>query len=534
MYKDKSQLTVKKQSLAIILTNLIFRLVGLIARFFFKNVIYGKKGPAVSFSSNLLLLEPASKIALKIRTRKVTSVQVLKTFIERINEVNPLLNCVVDERFTDALLDAEKADKLIESGLMTEAELAAQKPFLGVPISTKDCIRVKDMLNTSGLYHRRDVRGETDSDVMSRMRKAGAIPFALTNVSECCMWWASENPVHGRTNNPYDTYRIVGGSSGGEGCLNAAAGTPFGLGSDIGGSIRMPAFFCGVFGHKPSKFVVSNEGQYPAPFTMEQSAMLGIGPICRFATDLLPMMKVLCDEDKLPLLKLNEPVDVKSLRIFYQENDGNGNLVSPVDSEISKALQKVVEHFKNVVKLEVTRVQIPLIARTTEIWLANLKTENSPGFDSQLKNLNGKINTWLELGKWLFGRSNHTLIALLTALTENYGVKYGSDSHKKLMEKKVKLIEEFDEMLAGNSVFIYPTHPTVAPYHNEPLFRAFNFSYTSLINIMGLPATHCPLGLNSEGIPLGVQVVAGMNNDRLCLAVACHLERVFGGWRSFE
>lgn len=81
------------------------------------------------------------------------------------------------------------------------------------------------------------------------------------------------------------------------------------------------------------------------------------------------MMKVLCDEDKLPLLKLNEPVDVKSLRIFYQENDGNGNLVSPVDSEISKALQKVVEHFKNVVKLEVTRVQIPLIARTTEIWV---------------------------------------------------------------------------------------------------------------------------------------------------------------------
>lgn len=77
-----------------------------------------------------------------------------------------------------------------------------------------------------------------------------------------------------------------------------------------------------------------------------------------------------------------------------------------------------------------------------------------------MKNLDGKINTWLELGKWLFGRSNHTLIALLTALTENYGVKYGSNNHKKLMEKKVKLTEEFDEMLAGNSIFIYPTHPT--------------------------------------------------------------------------
>lgn len=83
-------------------------------------------------------------------------------------------------------MDAERADKFIESGFMSEEELAIKKPFLGVPISTKDCIRVQDMLHTSGLYHRRDVRGKTDSDVMSRMRKAGAIPFALTNVSECC------------------------------------------------------------------------------------------------------------------------------------------------------------------------------------------------------------------------------------------------------------------------------------------------------------------------------------------------------------
>lgn len=92
------------------------------------------------------------------------------------------------QRFTDALLDAEKADKFIESGVMSEAELAIKKPFLGVPISTKDCIRVQDMLHTSGLYHRRDVRGKTDSDAMGRMRKAGAIPFALTNVSECCKY----------------------------------------------------------------------------------------------------------------------------------------------------------------------------------------------------------------------------------------------------------------------------------------------------------------------------------------------------------
>lgn len=104
------------------------------------------------------------------------------------------------------------------------------------------------MLNTAGLYARKDRRATEDATVVARMREAGAIPFALTNISEVCMWWESNNTLYGRTCNPYDTNRIVGGSSGGEGCIQAAAASPMGLGSDIGGSIRMPAFFNGVFG----------------------------------------------------------------------------------------------------------------------------------------------------------------------------------------------------------------------------------------------------------------------------------------------
>lgn len=143
----------------------------------------------------------------------------MQTFIERIKEVNPLLNCVVDERFSEALKEAAEADKLIASGAMTEEELFKKKPFLGVPISTKDCISVKNMLNTSGLVHRKDTRAPTDAPTIAQFREAGAIPFAITNTSEICMWWESVNCVHGRTNNPYDTNRIVGGSSGGEGSI---------------------------------------------------------------------------------------------------------------------------------------------------------------------------------------------------------------------------------------------------------------------------------------------------------------------------
>ncbi|KAG8231366.1 hypothetical protein J437_LFUL008915, partial [Ladona fulva] len=109
------------------------------------------------------------------------------------------------------------------------------------------------MCFTAGLYLRRDIKGTEDAAVVAAIKRAGAIPLALTNVSELCMWWESHNTVHGRTYNPYDANRIVGGSSGGEGCLQAAAGSPMGLGSDIGGSIRMPCFFNGIFGHKPSR-----------------------------------------------------------------------------------------------------------------------------------------------------------------------------------------------------------------------------------------------------------------------------------------
>lgn len=113
---------------------------------------------------------------------------ILEAFIERVKEINPLLNCVVDNRYDDALAEAAAADALIASGEYTLAELERDKPFLGVPISTKDCLSVKGLLHTSGLVARRNIRGQKDSAAMAAMRKAGAIPFALTNVSECCMW----------------------------------------------------------------------------------------------------------------------------------------------------------------------------------------------------------------------------------------------------------------------------------------------------------------------------------------------------------
>ncbi|XP_065366711.1 fatty-acid amide hydrolase 2-A [Calliphora vicina] len=516
-------------SFARTLESWVFRLINIIARFIFQ-LIYGVNGKSMPAITDPILLESASSLARKIRRQELTSVQVLESFIRRIKDVNPLLNCVVDERFDDAMKEAQEADELIKSGKFSENELADKKPFLGVPISTKDCIAVKGLLHTSGLYERRNYKAEKDAETIALMRQAGAIPFALTNVSEVCMWWESNNTVHGRSRNPYDTNRIVGGSSGGEGCIQAAAASPFGLGSDIGGSIRMPSFFNGIFGHKPSKFVVSNEGQFPIPFSVEQNSFLGIGPMVRHAEDLKPVLKIIAGE-KSSLLKLDEPVDLKKLKFFYKENDGGGRLVSPVDKDIKEGVHRIVEHLQNKLNVPVEQVQLSQFRQSATIWFANMKDDSGYGFEHQLGNLKFAINPYTELLKWFIGASKHTFIGLLTAILDKSQCQFGSSKYHHLVQKRNELREEMQKLLGDNGVLIYPTHPTVAPYHNEPIIKPINFSYTGIINVLGFPATAVPLGtLGSEGLPIGVQVIANFNQDRLCLAVAEELEKAFGGW----
>ncbi|XP_055537891.1 fatty-acid amide hydrolase 2 [Wyeomyia smithii] len=518
----------KPQPLMKTLVNVFHKFLVLLVRWLLQ-LIYGEHGPKMPPIRNLILMESATSLALKIRTRKLTSVEVMEAFIARCEEINPQLNVVVDQRYQEALKDAEKADQLIASGTLTVEQLATEKPFLGVPISTKDCIKVKDLLHTAGIWKRRFIRGDRDSHAMGLMRKAGAIPFALTNVSECCMWWESVNKIHGRSRNPYDANRIVGGSSGGEGALLGAAGSPFGLGSDIGGSIRMPAFFNGIFGHKPSKHIVSNDGQYPEPISGEQDMFLAIGPMSRYATDLKSMLKIIADENAKKL-RLDEPVDLKQVRFFYQLNDGGGSLVSPVDLDIKEAMEKAMAHFRSTVKADVRKVYLDKMRKSAQIWFGNMKQKEEITFDAQLANLEGKINPYVELLKWCVGQSNHTFIGIMTAITERSGVQYDTPEYHHMVKQRDELLQEFTTMLGDNGVFIYPTHPTVAPYHNEPIIRALNFSYTGIINVLGLPSTAVPLGLGREGLPIGLQVIGNVNQDRLCLAVACELERVFGGW----
>lgn len=236
----------------------------------------------------------------------------------------------------------------------------------------------------------------------------------------------------------------------------------------------MPAFFNGIFGHKPSPFIVSTKGQYPIPTGTEQLSFLGVGPMSRFACDLKPMLKIIAGKNA-QLLNLDEPVNLTSLKYFYQESDGGSLFVSPVDYDIRVAMDKVIRHLQIALKAKPQRTKLAKLKESISIWMANMKDEQEVGFDAQLANLNGRINPYVEMLKWLVGASHHSFIAIMTAITDRIGVKYGTPEYYEKVKERDELRREFEELLGTNGVFIYPTHPTVAPYHNEPIARAFNF-----------------------------------------------------------
>lgn len=480
--------------------------------------------------TNLVLLESATSLATKIRIKKLTSEEIVKSFIARIKEINPILNCVVDTRFDQALEEARAADAFIRSGTVDEETLATTKPFFGVPFSIKDCIAVKGLHQTAGLWIRKDFVPEEDADVVRVMREAGAIPLCVTNVSELCMWWESSNTIYGRTNNPYRTCRIVGGSSGGEGCLQSACGIPISIGSDIGGSIRMPSFFNGIFGHKPTYGIVSNIGQEPVA-TGEACDFLVTGPMCKYSQDLVSMYRVLAASN-IHLLKLDAKVDIRNLRYFYMEDDGGSPIVTPVSSELKAAQKKIVMHLDKAYGIKAKKITLKKLKAALPMYFAKLgSVEEAHTFCQELALKKGNLNVWMELVKWCLRISHNTLPGLLLGMIEKLnGVSKRSEFFPKLLTMCADLRKEIKELLGDDGVLLFPSHPTTAPYHSQPLLRPFNFVYTAIINITLFPSTQCPLGLTSDGLPLGIQVVANHYNDHLSLAVASELEKAFGGW----
>ncbi|MFC1889509.1 amidase [Thermodesulfobacteriota bacterium] len=470
-----------------------------------------------------LFLHSGTRLAEMIRSGEITSREVVEAHIGRIEKVNPAINAVVATRFEEARSEADVADRLVLSTPPEELP-----PFHGVPCTIKECFALGGMPNTSGLVARKGIVVERDATTVSRFREAGAIPLGVTNVSELCMWMESNNRVYGRTCNPYNPGHIVGGSSGGEGAIVGAGASPFGLGSDIGGSIRMPAFFNGVFGHKPTGRMVPGTGQYPVA---ENRALryLTTGPITKRAEDLMPLLRIFAgpdgvDDQCLPF-ELGEVSDVNIAELTVLDIRGNGAV--KVSEDLRSAQSKCVDALSKR-GARVKTVRVDGLERSLEIWSAMLSNAGGKTFSELLGN--GKpIRALPEILRLSAGRSPHTIPAVFLALFEK-APKFFPSRTGKAVEAGRALRDALVELIGPDGVMLYPSYSRVAPAHNSPLFRPFDWIYTAIINVMELPSTQVPLGLNDDGLPLGVQVIGIHGNDHKTIAVAMELEKAFGGW----
>ncbi|XP_054714204.1 fatty-acid amide hydrolase 2-B-like [Uloborus diversus] len=473
---------------------------------------------------NKILLLSAVQLTERIRKRQITCEEVMKAYISRVKEVEPLINSCVDQRFEDALKEAQEADRLIASGSKTEEELARELPLLGVPFSCKEAIGVKGLAQTSGLVWAADRKCEVDSDTAALYRKAGAIPLVATNVPEMCMWWESANIVFGWTKNPYDNRRTVGGSSGGEGAILTAAGALVGIGNDIAGSIRIPASFCGIYGHKPSKDLISNDGHWPEDGE-EYDQFVSTGPMCRYVEDLPLLVKILSG-DRLNKIRMEEKVDFRKVKIFYME-EFPGLLLSAT-SDIKAAVKKAATHFETEYGVQAVRLNIPELALAFYMWECKLLEADGPPFKSALcrPGEDREVSLFWEFCKSLVRKCEHTWPALFFATVDR---REKDKFYYKCLEEYKILERKLNEALQGDAILLVPTSPDPPPHYLMTIPKYWNVAYTCIFSILGYASTQIPTGL-SNGLPIGIQAIGRQYQDHLTLAAAVELDKVFRGW----
>ncbi|XP_050312285.1 fatty-acid amide hydrolase 2-A-like [Anthonomus grandis grandis] len=487
--------------------------------------IYNSSRQQIPEINNTIVLESATSLAKKIRKRELTSEEVVQAFVDRIKQVNPVINSIVDERFEEALKEARDIDKDIASGHISDVEFS-EKPFLGVPFTSKESTAAKGLAFTFGLKKRRGKKASFDADCVAALKRSGAILLGVSNIPQLNLWQETSNPVYGLTKNPYNTTRNVGGSSGGESSNLAACGSPMGIGTDIGGSCRIPAFMCGVFGHKISNDLVSNKG-LTFRTGEESGTMVSIGPMTRYAEDLIPFIKALAGPNK-DQLNLDRPVSLRKIRVYFVTNPKDP-LMSPFREEMHVTLLRAVSHFEEVCEEKPQELVFEHLKHQFKLWKYWMSVEEGANFKNDINNREGEVNAFVEILKHFVGLGGDYSTATIFNLCSNYLRKVDPVWTKETTET---LREALLSKLNDNSVLLYPSAPFPASYHHTALLRPFNFDCFAIWNVLKFPVTQVPMGLGTEGLPLGIQVVAAPHQDRLCVAVARELERAFGGFVS--
>jgi Asp-tRNA(Asn)/Glu-tRNA(Gln) amidotransferase A subunit family amidase len=459
-----------------------------------------------------ILTMGAAEIAREIRRGRITPLEVVEAYIARIEQVNPAINALVTPMFDQAREEAHWAGERLAGG---PADLP---PLFGVPVTVKDALPVAGARFTAGSIHQRDNVAADDAEAVRRLRRAGAIILGKTNCAELSGSTETDNPVFGLTRNPWNLARSAGGSTGGEAALIAAGGSPLGLGSDIAGSLRIPAAFCGITCLKPTAWRIPTDGHVPK--TPESiGGWNTVGPLARRVEDLALALEVLSATPTADwrAVKLDER------RVLVPEFLS----LAPVDREVTRAVRAASEALSGSGLRVTENVRLPLLTAALA-FSATMHREWLPRFRRYLGG-GEAVRLIPELIAALRGRGQLSPATLpLLATVETLGpalrlLGYGRD-------------EVLDRIRGGilaamgpGGVLVWPVFPTLAPKHGFAWRPNSSPVYTCIFNALGFPSVVVPLGPSAENLPLAVQIVARPEEDEVALAVAALLEREFSG-----
>jgi fatty acid amide hydrolase 2 len=474
-----------------------------------------------------LLSSSALELARRIRAREVSALDVVDAHIVRIELVNPRINAVVAERFEAARSEARTLDSV-----------PCILPLAGVPFTVKEMIEVEGMPLTFGSLRRRERRGLEDATVVQRLRAAGGIPLGVTNIPEWGMWFESYNYIYGRTSNPWDIDRTPGGSSGGEGAIVGAGGSAFGIGSDIGGSVRMPAAFCGVYGHKPSTGLLPLTGHYPVYRTGPDAALrrispyVTIGTLTRSADDIALLRRVMHGADGVDpnvrdvALQDEAAIDWQGRRVLVSESPSIA-LAASADVDARAAVRSAATVLGRH-GAEIVDAPPKLLRRANDLWSAALQSEGVTSF-SEILGGGTPVHLLREAARTLLRRGEYSWPALFFCAGERLG-RMGERKKTRVLAELTRVGLEIDALLGDGGLFLMPSHPRVAPKHDAPIRRPFDFLYTAVWNATRGPATSVPFGFDAAQLPLSVQLAAAYGNDNITIAAARVLEAENAPW----
>jgi amidase len=438
----------------------------------------------------------AADLARALAARQVSAVELFETAVAAIEARDGPINAVVVRDFDRARAAAKAADAALARG---EA-----RPLLGVPMTVKESHNIAGLPTTWGLEPFKGWTPDADSTGVARLKGAGAVILGKTNVPPSLGDWQAANPIYGRTNNPHDLARSPGGSSGGGAAALAAGMVPLEFGSDIGGSIRVPAHFCGVFGHKPSYGLITQTGHLPPglPTTGEPPLFGVVGPLARSAADLELALDVLAgpegDMARGYRLALRPPraAALKDFRVLVIAE----HPLAGVDAEVAGPIEALAERLGRLgAKVERGSELVPDLVAAHETYVRMLGTTLSRGQPADGGRPPIDAHAWMN----------------------------GLDVIARHRAQWAALFEDFDVVLApplGVAAFPHTDEPgwggrTLTINGEQTSFGA-QLAWPGLAGFPGLPATCAPLGRTRDGLPTGVQVLGPMFEDRTPIAFA--------------